>query len=62
MVLVFKIFRERSEAKIYHFISGLSVISKISEELLNNSPVHQEIWSFVDFQFNFRPSCSTAYL
>lgn len=62
MVLVFKIFRERSEAKIYHFISGLSVISKISEKLLNNSPVLQKIWSFFDFQFNFRPSCSTAYL
>ena len=45
VVLVFKIVGERPTAKNYHFVSLLSVVSKVFEKLVNNRIVdHLEKW------------------
>ena len=64
VVPVFKNVGEKSNAKNYHPVSLLSVVSKVSEKLINNWIVdHVEICSlFSDFQYGFRTSRSTADL
>ena len=64
VVPVFKNVGEKSNAKNYHPASLLSVVSKVSEKLINNWIVdHVEKCSlFSDFQYGFRTSRSTADL
>ena len=64
MVPVLRNVGERSTAKNYRPVSLLSVVSKVSEKLLNNRIVdHLENCDlFSDFQYSFRPSRSTADL
>ena len=64
VVPVFKNVGERSTAKNYHPVSLLSVISKVSEKLVNNRIVDQldNCGLFSDFQYGFRSSQSTADL
>ena len=65
VVLVFKNVGKRYTAKNYHLVSHLlSVVSKVSEKLLNNRTVdHLEKGGlFSDFQYGFRSSQSTADL
>ena len=59
VVLVFKNVGERSTAKNCRTVSALSVVSKVSEKLVNNRIVDQlEKWGFFfDFQFAFKNSC-----
>ena len=62
VVPVFKNVGERSTAKNYRPASLLSVVSKVSEKLANNTIVdHLERCGFFsDFQYGFRSSGSTA--
>ena len=62
VVPVFKNAGERSAAKIYHPVDLLSVISKVSEKLVNNSLVGhlEKCCLFSDFQYGSRSSQSTA--
>ena len=48
-------------AENYHRVSLLSVISKISEKLVNNRLVDppKKCSIFCNFQYSFRSSCST---
>ena len=64
MVPVIKNVGERSTAKSYHPVSFLSVISKVSDKLVNNRIVnHLETGGpFSDFQHGFRSFQSTADL
>ena len=64
VVPVIKNVGERSTAKSYHPVSFLSVISKVSDKLVNNRIVnHLETGGpFSDFQHGFRSSQSTADL
>ena len=64
VVPVFKNAGERSTAKNYHPVSLLSVVSKVSEKLVNNKIVDrlQKCGLFSDFQYDFRSSRSTADL
>ena len=64
MVPVFKNVGERSTAKNYHPVSLLSVVSKVSEKLVNNKIVDrlEKCGLFSDFQYGFRSSLSTADL
>ena len=64
MVLVFKNAGGTSAAKNYHLVSFLSVVSKISEKFINNRIVDhlEKCGFFVDFQYGFRSSQSTAEL
>ena len=59
---VFKNVRERCTAKNYHPVSLLSVVSKVSEKLVNNRIVDplEKCGLFSDFQYGFRSSRSTA--
>ena len=64
VVSVFKNVGERSTAKNYCPVSLLSVVSKIFEELVNNSTVDylEKYGLFSDFQYGFKSSWSTADL
>ena len=64
MVPLFKNVGERSIAKNYYPVSLLSVISKVFEKLVNNGIVDhlEKSVLFVDFQYGFRSSRSTAEL
>ena len=64
MVPVFKNVGKRSTAKNLHFVSLLSVVSKVFEKLVNNRIVdHLEKYGlFSDFQYDFRSSWSTGDL
>ena len=64
MVPILKSVGKRFTAKNYHFVSLLSVVSKVFEKLVNNKIVaHLEKYDpFCDFQYGFRPSRSTADL
>ena len=64
MVLVFKNVGERSAAKNYHFVSLLSVVSKVFQKLVNNRIVDHlgKCGLFSDFQYVGRSSRSTANL
>ena len=64
MVPVVKNVGKRSTAKNLHFVSLLSVVSKVFEKLVNNRIVdHLEKYGlFSDFQYGFRSSRSTADL
>ena len=63
MVPKFKNDEERSTAKNYHTVSLLSVVSKVSEKLVNRIVDHLEKYGiFPDFQYGFRSSQSTADL
>ena len=64
VVPVFKNIGKRSTAKNYHPASLLSVISKVSEKLVNNRIVDhlEKCGLFSDFQYGFRSSQSTADL
>ena len=55
---------ERSTAKNYDPVSLLSIVSTVSEQLVNNRVAdHQEKYGLVsDFQHGFRSSRSTADL
>ena len=58
MVPVFKNVGERSTAKNYHPVSLLSVVSKVSEKLVNNGIIYhlEDCDLFSDFQDGFRSS------
>ena len=58
VVPVFKNVEERSTAKNYRPVSLLSVVSKVSEKLVNNGIVDhlQKCGLFSDFQYGFRSS------
>ena len=58
MVALFKNVGERSNAKNYHPVSLLSVVSKVFKKLENNRTVdHREKCDFFsDFQYGFRSS------
>ena len=60
----FKNIGERSTAKKYRPVSLLSVVSKVSEKLINNRIVDHfgKCGLFSDFQYGFRSSQSTADL
>ena len=62
VVPVFKNVGKRSTSKNYGPVNPLSVVSKVSEKLVNNRIVdHLEKCDlFSDFQYGFRSSCSTA--
>ena len=64
VVPVFKNVGERSTAKNYHPVSLISVVSKVSEKLVNNRIVDhvEKCGFFSDFQYGFRSSRSTADL
>ena len=64
MVPVFKNVGERSTAKNYRPVSLLSVVSKVSEKVVNNRVVdyQEKCGLFSDFQYGFRSSRSTADL
>ena len=64
MVPVFKIVGERSAAKNYLPVGLLSVVSKVSEKLVNNKTVDylDKCDLFSDFQYGFRSSQSSADL
>ena len=64
VVALFKNVGERSNAKNYHPVSLLSVVSKVFKKLENNRTVdHREKCDlFSDFQYGFRSSWSTADL
>ena len=64
VVPVFKDVGERSAAKNYRPVGLLSVVSKVSEKLLNNRIVNhlQKCGLFSDFQYGLRSSSSTADL
>ena len=56
VVPVFKNVGERSNAKNYHPVSLLSVVSKVFEKLVNNRLVDhlEKCGLFSDFQYRFR--------
>ena len=58
MVPAFKKVGERSTATNYHFVSLLSVVSKIFENLVNNKIIYylEKCGLFSDFQYGFRSS------
>ena len=64
VVALFKNVGERSNAKNYHPVSLLSVVSKVFKKLENNRTVdHREKCDlFSDFQYGFRSSWSAADL
>ena len=64
VVPVFKNVGERSTAKNYHFVSLLSVVSKVFEKVVNNRIVDhlEKCGLFCDFQYGFRSCRSTADL
>ena len=64
MVPVFKSVGESSTAKNYRPVSPLSVVSKVSEKLVNNRIVDhlEKCGHFSDFQYGFSSSRSTADL
>ena len=64
MVPVFKNVGERFTAKNYHPVNLLSVVSKVFEELVNNSIVDhlEKCGLFSDFQYGFRSSRPTTDL
>ena len=61
---VFKNVGEKSNAKNYHSVSLLSVVSKVFEKFVNNRILNQleKCDLFSDFQYGFRSSWSTADL
>ena len=61
MVPVFKNVGERPDAKNYHPVSLLSVISKVFEKIVNNRIVDhlEKCGIFSDFHYSFRSSRST---
>ena len=64
VVPVFKNVGERSTTKNYFPVSLLSLVSKVFEKLVNNRIVDhlENCGLFSDFQYDFRPSRSTADL
>ena len=64
MVFVFKNVGERLTGQNYLPVSLLSVVSKVSEKLINNRIVDhlENCGLFSDYQYRFRPSRSTADL
>ena len=64
MVPILKSVGKRFTAKNYHFVSLLSVVSKVFEKLVNNRIVYhlEKCGLFSDFQYGFRSSRSTADL
>ena len=64
MVFVFKNVGERLTGQNYLPFSLLSVVSKVSEKLINNRIVDhlENCGLFSDYQYRFRPSRSTADL
>ena len=58
VVSVFKNVGERSTAKNYHHVGLLSVVSKVSEKLVNNTIADrlEKCGIFCDFQYGFRSS------
>ena len=64
VVPVFKNVGERSTAENYRPVSLLSVVSKVSEKLVNNGIVDhlEKCGLFSDFQYGFRYFRSTADL
>ena len=64
MVLIFKNVGERSTTKNYRPVNLLSVVTKVSEKLLNNRIADhlKKCGLFSDFHYSFRSSQSDADL